>query len=216
MLYLLLFTLPDASNHRAHAFNKQEDSEMKSSMLGRFKMIAALLVGAGLASAGTAPQAVAPQSDEALARQVRHEIVMYSHYTIWDNINLRVNNGSVELTGAVSQPYKKSDLGKIVQKVRGVQSVTNQLEVLPLSPMDDRLRLQVARAIFRDPSLSRYAIQAVPPIHIIVDNGHVTLEGVVNNSMEKQIAGLRASSAGLSFGPVINNLRVENEPAKKG
>jgi hyperosmotically inducible protein len=214
-MHYQLFTRRAASIFRAHAFNKQEDSEMKSRILGRFVMISAL-AGAGLASAATAPQPIAPQSDEALARQVRHEIVMYSNYTIWDNINLRVNDGSVELTGAVSQPYKKSDLGKIVQKVPGVQSVTNQLEVLPLSPMDDRLRLQVARAIFRDPSLSRYAIQAVPPIHIIVDNGHVTLEGVVNNNMEKQIAGMRASSAGLSFGPAINNLRVENEPAKKG
>jgi len=189
---------------------------MKPRMLGRFGMIFALLVGAGLASAGSAPQAIAPQSDEALARQVRHEIVMYPRYTIWDNVNLLVDHGSVELTGAVSQPYKKSDLGKIVQKVPGVRSVTNQLEVLPLSPMDDRLRLQVARAIFRDPSLSRYALQAVPPIHIIVYNGHVTLEGVVNNNMEKQMAGMRASSAGLSFGAVTNNLRVETAPAKKG
>ncbi len=92
--------------------------------------------------------------------------------------------------------------------------MTNRLEVLPLSPMDDRLRLQVARAIYRDPTLSRYAIQAIPPIHIIVDNGHVTLEGVVNNAMEKQVAGLRASAAGLSFGPVVNNLKVENPPKK--
>ncbi|PWT96801.1 MAG: transport-associated protein [Terriglobia bacterium] len=189
---------------------------MKSRILGRFSMVATLLLGAGLASAGTAPQAVAPQSDEALARQVRHEIVMYSQYTIWDNINFRVDNGNVELSGAVSQPYKKSDLGKIIQKVPGVTSVTNRLEVLPLSPMDDRLRLQVARAIFRDPALSRYGIQAVPPIHIIVDNGHVTLEGVVNNNLEKQVAGMRASSAGLSFGAVTNNLRVENAPARKG
>jgi hyperosmotically inducible periplasmic protein len=189
---------------------------MKFRILGRFGMIAALLMGAGLASAGTAPQAIAPQSDDALAQKVRHEIVMYSRYTMWDNINLRVNNGNVELTGAVSQPYKKSEIGKIVQKIPGVVSVTNRLEVLPLSPMDDQLRLQVARAIFRDPSLSRYAIQAVPPIHIIVNNGHVTLEGVVNNNMEKQIAGMRAASAGLSFGAITNNLRVENEHAKRG
>jgi hyperosmotically inducible protein len=80
---------------------------------------------------------------------------------------------------------------------------------------DDRLRLQVARAIYRDPVLSRYGIQAVPPIHIIVDNGHVTLEGVVNNEMEKNVAGIRASAAGLSFGQVTNNLQVER-PNKKG
>ena len=175
-----------------------------------------LLVGAGIALAGTGPQSLAPQSDESLAGKVRHEIVMYPHYTLWDNIDYRVDQGNVQLTGAVTQPYKKSDLTKIVQKIPGVTSVTNQLEVLPLSPMDDRLRLQVARAIFRDPSLSRYAIQDVPPIHIIVDNGHVTLEGVVNSPLEKEVAGMRAASAGLSFGPVVNNLRVENPQAKRG
>jgi hyperosmotically inducible protein len=97
-----------------------------------------------------------------------------------------------------------------------VAGVTNQLEVLPLSPFDDRLRLQIARAVYGHTALSRYAYQSLPPIHIIVDNGRVTLEGVVNNDMEKQIAGMQASSAGLSFGPVVNNLRVENPKPKKG
>jgi hyperosmotically inducible periplasmic protein len=189
---------------------------MRTRIPGRLGMAAALLAGAAVAYAGSAPQAFVPRSDEDVARSVRHDIIMYPHYTIWDNINYSVNNGSVELTGAVSQPYKKSDLGKIVQKIPGVTSVTNRLEVLPLSPMDDRLRLQVARAIYRDPSLARYAIQAVPPIHIIVDNGHVSLEGVVNNEMEKEVAGIRANSAGLSFGSVTNNLRVENPSVKKG
>lgn len=186
---------------------------MRSKILG-FGLT--LLLGAGIVLAGTGPQSLTPQSDESLAGKVRHEILVYSHYTLWDNINYRVDQGNVQLTGAVTQPYKKSDLTKIVQKIPGVTSVTNQIEVLPLSPMDDRLRRQVARAIFRDPSLSRYAIQAVPPIHIIVDNGHVTLEGVVNNPLEKEVAGMRAASAGLSFGPVVNNLRVENPQAKKG
>ena len=148
--------------------------------------------------------------------RVRHEILMYSNYTLWDDVNFRVDNGNVSLLGAVSQPYKKSDLQRIVQHIPGVASVTNELKVLPLSPNDDRLRLQVARAIYRDPVLSRYAMGAIPSIHIIVDNGKVTLTGVVNNAMEKQVAGIRASSAGLSFGPVINNLTVENPPAKKG
>jgi len=189
---------------------------MRSTMLKRFGITAAVLMGFGLAAGATTSSATMPQSDEELAKKVRHEIVMYPQYTLWDNIDFRVNHGSVELMGAVSQPYKKSALGKIVQHVPGVTSVTNRLEVLPLSPLDDRLRVQVARAIFRDPVLSRYAIQTVPPIHIIVDNGHVTLEGVVNSQMEKDVAGIRAASAGLSFGPVINNLRVENPPARKG
>jgi hyperosmotically inducible protein len=89
------------------------------------------------------------------------------------------------------------------------------MKVLPLSNFDDRLRLQVARAIYGSPTLSRYGMGALPSIHIIVDNGHVTLEGVVANDMDKQIAGMRASSAGLGFGPVVNNLRVENPKSKK-
>jgi hyperosmotically inducible protein len=129
-------------------------------------------------------------------------------------VNVQVRDGEVDLTGQVNQPFKKADLGRLAQSVPGVRSVTNEVKVLPTSFFDDRIRLQVARAIYRDPVLSRYGIQAIPPIHIIVDNGHVTLEGVVNNEMEKNVAGVRASQAGLSFGEVTNNLRVEN-PGKK-
>ena len=85
-----------------------------------------------------------------------------------------------------------------------------------MSSFDDRLRIQIARAIYGDPALSRYALGANPPIHIIVDNGHVTLTGWVNSDMEKQIAGMRASGAGLSFGAVTNNLQVEHPTAKRG
>ena len=181
---------------------------MSKLMLG-----AALLAGiAGVA--GAAAKDDGDHSDPSLAKKVGHEIRMYSWYTIWDNVNIKVNDGNVELMGQVSQPYKKSDLARLAQSVPGVHSVTNELEVLPLSNFDDQLRRQVARAIYRDPVLSRYAIQAVPPIHIIVDNGHVTLEGVVNNEMEKNVAGIRANAAGLSFGKVVNNLRVENPSHK--
>jgi hyperosmotically inducible protein len=172
----------------------------------RLMAVTALFALAGIAGATAA--------DSDIAVKAAHEIRMYSRYTIWDNINVRVNAGNLELMGQVSQPFKKADLQRIVQRVPGVVSVANELEVLPLSFNDDNLRMSVARAIYRDPTLSRYAIQAVPPIHIIVNNGHVTLEGVVNNDMEKQVAFMRASSAGLSFGPVQNNLRVENSKSK--
>jgi hyperosmotically inducible protein len=178
-------------------------------------MLPVFILGAGLALAGSAPKAPLT-SDEALAQRVRHEIVMYPHYTIFDNIEFGVNQGNVTLRGAVSEPFKKSDLSKIVQKTPGVTSLTNDVEVLPLSPMDNDLRQRVARAIYRDPIFTGYANQALPPIHIIVDNGHVTLEGVVNTQLQKQEAGVRANTAGLSFGPVTNNLGVENPPAKKG
>jgi hyperosmotically inducible protein len=183
---------------------------MKRGILGNILVTAALVAGAAAAESN------GEAGVKGLETRVRHEILMYSNYTLWDDVNFRVDNGNVSLLGAVSQPYKSSDLQRIVQHIPGVASVTNELKVLPLSPNDDRLRLQVARAIYRDPVLSRYAMGAIPSIHIIVDNGKVTLTGVVNNTMEKQVAGIRASSAGLSFGPVTNNLTVENPPAKKG
>jgi len=186
---------------------------MRLTILGQFLMAAALLTSA--AGASTKGQTMGPVTDANLAQQVRHEILTYSRYTIWDDVSFRVANGSVELLGAVNQPYKKSDLGKIVQGIPGVVSMTNELKVLPLSTNDDRLRLQVARAIYGDATFLRYRMMAIPPIHIIVDNGHVTLTGVVNNALEKQVAGMRASGAGLGFGPVTNNLEVENPPAKK-
>jgi len=183
---------------------------MKRGILGNILMTAALVVSVAAAESNGGA------GSKGLADRVRHEILMYSNYTLWDDISFRVDNGNVSLLGAVSQPYKSSDLQRIVQHIPGVASVSNQLKVLPVSFQDDRLRVQVARAIYRDPVLSRYALGAVPSIHIIVDNGKVMLTGVVNNAMEKQVAGIRASSAGLSFGPVINNLAVENPPAKKG
>jgi hyperosmotically inducible protein len=171
-------------------------------------MLAAALMSVGIAGATVST------TDTDIAKKLAHEIRMYPRYTIFDNISFRVNEGAVELVGEVSQPYKKDELGRIAQHVPGVTSLTNDLEILPLSPMDNRLRLQVARAIYRDPVLSRYGLQAVGPIHIIVDNGHVTLEGVVATEMEKDVAGLRASGAGLSFGPVVNHLQVENRGAR--
>jgi hyperosmotically inducible protein len=184
---------------------------MKRNLLKMLGATATLAL-AGLAHADTAPTAL--NSDASIAAKAVHEIRMYSRYSIWDNVNLQIHGGALELVGQVSQPYKKQDLQRIVQSVPGVTSVTNRLEVLPLSPFDDRLRVRVARAVYGDPTLSRYAIQAVPPIHIIVKNGQVSLEGVVNNALEKNLAYVRASGAGLSFGPVQNNLRVENSKTK--
>jgi hyperosmotically inducible periplasmic protein len=183
--------------------------------VGRF-LVATLLAGAGLASASSknANTPAGPVSDADLSRQVTHELRMYPHYTMWDDLNFRVNNGQVELFGAVTEPYKKSDIEHIVQRVPGVTSVTDEIKVLPLSPADNSIRNAVARAIFRDPALSRYAEGAIPSIHIIVDNGHVTLTGFVATESDKDLAGLRANGAGLNFG-VTNNLQVEHS-SKKG
>jgi hyperosmotically inducible protein len=185
---------------------------MKMRFLGRFLMSAALLAGGAFAS--TKNNANLPRTDQQIAEAVRHEIAMYPYYGIFDDVGFRVVNGQVKLSGDVTQPVKKSDIGRIVQQVPGVTSVANDLRVLPLSDFDNRLRIQVARAVFRSPVLSRYAMEPVPSIHIIVDNGHVTLTGVVATDMEKQVAGMQANGAGLGFGQVTNKLVVEN-PAKK-
>jgi len=177
---------------------------MKFRMLGQTMLTAALAIGAASANTPT---------DADLAKQVRHEVLMYPRYTLYDDVSFRVNNGNVELLGEVTQPYKKQDLGKIVQSIRGVASVTNELKVLPLSPFDDQLRMRVTRAIFRDPSLLRYGMGPNSSIHIIVENGHVTLAGSVDTQADKQLAGMRAATAGLSFGSIVNNLSVD-QPAK--
>src|SRR5215469_1126370 len=184
---------------------------MKARALGRTAMVAVLLAGGAMAKSKT--NGSLPQTDQQIAESVRHQIATYPYYSIFDDVSFTVVNGQVELRGDVTQPVKKSDIGKIVEKLPGVASVNNSITVLPLSDFDARLRVQIARAIYTAPTLSRYAMGALPSIHIIVDNGHVTLTGVVATDMDKQIAGMRANQS-LSFGPVINNLVVEN-PAKK-
>ena len=112
------------------------------------------------------------------------------------------------LMGEVTQPIKKSDLHNIVAKLPGVEGLTDNIQVLPLSENDNLLRRQIAASIYRFPTLSRYGMGTHPSIHIIVDNGHVTLTGVVDTQADKNVATIRASAAGLSFGPIVNNLRV--------
>ncbi len=186
---------------------------MKRNLLGNATLTIALVLASAAGAAATTSTPV--NNDSEIAAKAAHEIRMYTRYTIWDNVNLQVLDGNLVLKGEVSQPFKKADLGRLMQHVPGVTSVTNDLKVLPTSPFDDRLRWQVARAIYGTPEFSRYAYQALPPIHIIVDNGRVTLEGVVASQMDKNLAYMRASGAGLSFGPVVNNLRVE-KPGSKG
>jgi osmotically-inducible protein OsmY len=174
---------------------------------------AALLVGAGLAGAAD-NQVARIDTDATIANSVRHEIAMYPRYSIFDDVYIQVAGGTVHLTGVVNQPFKKSDIEKLVKHVAGVEQVQDDIRVLPLSQSDDRLRRIVARAIYGDVTMTKYAVQPLKPIHIIVDNGHVTLNGIVATEFDKQVAGTRAASVGLSFGPIVNNLQVEN-PAKK-
>jgi hyperosmotically inducible protein len=149
-----------------------------------------------------------PSAPRTLGEKVRHELVMLPYYSVFDNLEYKVEGNAVTLSGQVVWPALKSDAYQAVKRIEGVETVTNNIEVLPLSGFDNQIRRAEARAIYRDPVLSRYAWGPVPPIHIIVDNGHVTLEGVVSNQTDKNIAGLRANGVFGVFS-VDNRLRVE-------
>ena len=143
-----------------------------------------------------------------IAKEVRHELVMLPYYNVFDNLAFRVDGPVVTLIGQVTRPTLKSDAERAVKGIEGVERVNNQIEVLPLSPNDDRTRLAVYRAIYGQAGLDRYGLQAVPPIHIIVSNGNVTLEGVVDSQADKDMANVRANAVNGVF-KVTNNLHVQ-------
>ena len=151
---------------------------------------------------------VSYRSDNQLAEEVAHAIRMYPRYDIFDWVEGTVQNGVVTLTGAVREPFHKDDYGKIVARIPGVKQVNNELRVLPLSTFDDQIRWAAANTIYRDPMFTSYAIQPNPPILIIVENGKVTLKGVVANPMEKQIAETKLRTNVMAF-DVTNDLQVE-------
>ncbi len=158
-----------------------------------------------------APQGYAKSADDArLAKSVRHELLMLPYYGVFDNLAYKVEGDTVTLYGQVVRPSTRSDAERSVKRLPGVARVVNQIEVLPLSGFDDATRVQTYRAVFRTSGLYRYAMGNNPSLHIIVNNGHVTLEGVVANRMDKQLAYMAANSVPGVFS-VTNNLRVEGE-----
>ena len=163
-------------------------------------------------SVAARPQAEKKQRSEAkyrekLSKEVRHHLVLLPWYSVFDNLAYQVDGDKVTLYGQVTRPVLKSDAEAAVKSIEGVASVVNNIEVLPLSPLDDQLRRALYRAIYGEAALSRYSIQAVPSIHIIVKNGNVTLEGVVDNETDKNLANLRANGVPNVFS-VKNNLVV--------
>jgi len=158
--------------------------------------------------------ALSQKSIDRIYKEVRHELVMLPYYGVFDNLAYKVDpDGTVTLLGQVARPTLKSDAENVVKRIEGVEKVVNNIEVLPPSPADDRIRRAAYRAIYGNDVLSEYQLRAVPPIHIIVNNGHITLEGVVARQMEKQVAGMQANGVPGAFS-VTNNLVVE-EPDKK-
>ena len=171
------------------------------------KTIALFTVLTGLSAIGYADHKNA-KGYERFVREIRHELVMLPYYGVFDNLSYRVDGYNVTLMGQVSRPTLKSDAERVVREIEGVEKVTNNIEVLPTSPNDDRIRLAAYRAIYGHQALNRYALNAVPPIHIIVKNGNITLEGLVANEMDKNVANIQAKGVPGAFA-VTNNLRVE-------
>jgi len=159
--------------------------------------------------------ALSQKSIDRIYKEVHHELVMLPFYGVFDNLAYKVDSdGTVTLLGQVLRPTAKSDAENVVKRIEGVEKVVNNIEVLPPSPADDRIRRATYRAIYGNPVLSQYQLRAVPPIHIIVNGGHITLEGVVARQMEKQVAGMQANSVHGAFS-VTNNLVVEEQEKKK-
>ena len=164
-----------------------------------------------MAQEKAAPHRRDPMRQQAwLEKEVRHVLVMLPYYSVFDNLAFRVEGDKVTLLGQVTRPTLKSDAQAVVKRIEGVETVVNNIEVLPVSPNDDRIRLATYRAIYSTQGLDRYALQAVPPIHIIVKGGHVTLEGVVANETDKNLAYLKANGVSGVFS-VTNHLQVEKK-----
>jgi hyperosmotically inducible periplasmic protein len=172
-------------------------------------LVLAMWLGS-VSRAAAAPQnQTEPKAQQNLIKEVRHQLVLLPYYSVFDNLVFRVQGSKVILMGQVVRPTLKSDAEAAVKSIEGVTSVENTIEVLPTSPMDDQVRRAVYRAIYGEPALSRYALSAVPSIHIIVKNGNVTLEGVADNETDKNLAGLRANGVPNVFS-VKNNLVVSS------
>ena len=172
-------------------------------MFGKVLSVVALvaLLG-GTASAGE-------RKDLQVFNDAARQVNRYTSFTIFDDVNIGVENGVVTLTGKVTMPFKRDDIGAMIARVEGVRAVRNQIDVLPVSQFDDELRYRVARAIYGNPSFWNYAAMARPPIHIVVEHGRVTLSGVVNSNVERMLARSLATSLGALS--VTNELKTDAE-----
>jgi hyperosmotically inducible periplasmic protein len=171
------------------------------------RTVQSIALAAALAVASVPMFASSSKQPQDLTSQVRHQLVMLPYYSVFDDLNYKVENGVVTLSGAVTQPVVKNDAGRAVKHLAGVTQVVNNIRVLPLSSFDNRIRLAEYRSIYGFGGLYRYGMGTQPSIHIIVDNGHVTLVGVVDNQADKNMANIRANTVPGVFS-VTNDLRV--------
>lgn len=148
------------------------------------------------------------ENDTTIGEQVAERVRRYVFFTIFDDVNIAVDQGVVTLTGRVTMPYKAEEIEALASRTAGVQEIRNEIKTLPVSISDDQLRYVISREIYRDPLFWNYAIQVNPPIHIIVENGRVTLTGVVHSEVERRKAETIARGVFGVFS-VDNQLRTE-------
>ncbi len=170
------------------------------------------LLIASMASAQKHP--ISQKAVQRIEKEVRHQLLMLPYLDTFDNLAFRVNGYDVTLLGQVTRPTLRDDAERAVKKIEGVEKVDNRIEVLPVSINDDRLRQQLFRAIYGYGPLQRYALPPQKPIRIIVKNGHVTLEGVVDSEMDKNLANIQANSVPGVFS-VVNHLQAPPSKNKK-
>jgi hyperosmotically inducible periplasmic protein len=173
----------------------------------KLMLLTGLLALCTLISAQNVQQEPSSRGEERIRREVRHELLMLPYVGVFDYLAYNVNGYEVTLIGQVVRPSIKSDAANAVKRIEGVEKVNNQIEVLPPSPMDDRLRIRLFHAIYGYPALQKYELGVLKPIRIVVKGGHVTLEGVVDSDADKNLAGLRANTVSGIFS-VNNNLQV--------
>lgn len=173
----------------------------------RSLLVTCVLLTLASAALGRQASGTSTRATERITKEVRHELLMLPYFGVFDNIAYKVDGYNVTLLGQVSRPTLKSDAENVVKRIEGVEHVDNQIEVLPTSPNDDRIRLKLYRAIYDYGPLQKYALGVQKPIRIIVKNGNVTLEGVVDNEGDKNIANIRANGVSGVFS-VTNNLQV--------
>jgi hyperosmotically inducible protein len=177
--------------------------------------VATILIGLNmpiLAADQTVTNLMQEQKTEGqLEKNIRHELIMLSNYTVFDNLEFRLkDDNTVILSGQVVWATLKDDAKQAVEHVEGVKDIENDIEILPISPSDYTIRRREFFTIYNQVGFERYAIQAVPPIHIIVKNGNVTLEGVVDDQYDRNLAEMAANNVPDVF-HVTNNLRINHE-----
>jgi hyperosmotically inducible periplasmic protein len=182
---------------------KKKEKKMKTRML---LAIGSAVILSGLTLAKTGAD-ISPRAIDRIQKEVRHELVMLPFLGVFDNLAYKLNGSEVTLVGQVTWPSLKSDAANAVKSIEGVERVDNRIEVLPVSPFDNTLRLHLFRAIYGFGQLQKYALGVNKPIRIIVKNGHVTLEGLVDNTVDRDIVEIQAKGVANAFS-VKNNLQV--------